>query len=86
MTLKFQRKAKALGLKGRRRRPAKRQPKIMRGPHGLTVPEAGAMIGLSRNKSYLAAKAGEIPTMKFGALEIVPRGPWLKKIGVDDVA
>ena len=86
MTLKFQRKAKALGPKGRRRRPAKRQPKIRRGPHGLTVPEAGAMIGLSRNKSYAEAKAGNIPTMKFGALEIVPRAKWLAMIGVTDAA
>jgi len=86
MTSKFQRKAKALGLEGRRRRPAKRQPKILRGPFGMTVPEAGALIGLSRNKSYEAAKAGKIPTMEFGALLIVPRGRWLKKIGADDTA
>jgi hypothetical protein len=52
----------------------------------MTVPEAGALIGLSRNKSYEAAKAGKIPTMEFGALLIVPRGRWLKKIGADDTA
>jgi hypothetical protein len=44
------------------------------------------MIGLSRNKSYAEAKAGNIPTMKFGALEIVPRAKWLAMIGVTDAA
>lgn len=57
-----------------------------RGPHGLSIPEAGAMIGLGRNASYEAAKRGEIPTMEFGALRIVPAKPWLRKIGADDAA
>ena len=56
-----------------------------RGPHGLSVPEAGAMIGLGRNSAYEAAKRGEIPVMEFGALRIVPRGVWLKKIGAADI-
>lgn len=37
------------------------------------VPEAGAMLGLSRNASYLAAKRGDIPTIKFGKLMRVPK-------------
>jgi hypothetical protein len=57
-----------------------------RGPHGLSVPEAGAMIGLGRNASYEAAKDGRIPVMKIGALKIVPRAAWLKQLGVDDAA
>ena len=44
------------------------------------------MIGLGRNASYEAAKRGEIPTLEFGALKIVPRIPWLKQIGADDAA
>jgi hypothetical protein len=44
------------------------------------------MIGLGRNASYEAAKAGDIPVLEIGALKIVPRGPWLKKIGADDTA
>jgi hypothetical protein len=55
-----------------------------RGPFGLSIPEAGAMIGLGRNSSYEAAKRGEIPTLEFGALKIVPRIPWLKQIGAED--
>jgi excisionase family DNA binding protein len=37
------------------------------------VPEAGAMLGLTRNASYDAAKRGEIPTIRFGKLLRVPK-------------
>jgi hypothetical protein len=37
------------------------------------VPEAGAMLGLSRNASYDAAARGEIPTINFGRLLKVPK-------------
>ena len=61
---------------------AKPRPKPRpRGPHGLSVPEAGAMIGLGRNASYEAAKEGRIPVLRIGALKIVPRGTWLQMIG-----
>jgi hypothetical protein len=53
-----------------------------RGELGLSVPEAGAMVGLSINASYAAAKLGEIPTVKVGHLLIVPRAIWLRKLGV----
>jgi excisionase family DNA binding protein len=45
------------------------------GPELLTyeVPEAGALIGLSRNGSYDAANRGEIPTIKIGRLLKVPK-------------
>jgi excisionase family DNA binding protein len=39
----------------------------------MTVPEAGAKLGLSRNASYEAAARGEIPTIKLGKLLKVPR-------------
>ncbi len=59
--------------------------KIMkkRGNFGYSVPEAGAMIGLGRNASYEAAKRGEIPTMEFGSLKIVPRILWHRKLGIE---
>jgi hypothetical protein len=57
-----------------------------RGPYGLSVPEAGAMIGLGRSASYEAAKKGEIPTLEMGSLKIVPRLPWLKQIGASPEA
>ena len=37
------------------------------------VPEAGALLGLSRNASYEAAKRGDIPTIKVGKLIRVPK-------------
>ena len=60
-----------------------RKPRT-RGPYGLSVPEAGAMIGLGRNASYEAAKEGRIPVLKIGALKIVPRGTWLKQLGAEE--
>lgn len=37
------------------------------------VPEAGAMLGLSRNASYEAAKRGDLPTIRIGKLIRVPK-------------
>jgi hypothetical protein len=64
----------------------KRWPKISRGPHGLSVIEAGAMIGLGRNAAYEAVKNGQIPVLEIGCRKIVPRGTWLKMIGATDAA
>jgi hypothetical protein len=55
-----------------------------RGEFGFSVPEAGRMIGLSVNSSYAAAKKGDIPTVRIGALLVVPRALWLRKLGIDD--
>lgn len=37
------------------------------------VPEAGAMLGLTRNGSYEAARRGDLPTIKIGKLIRVPK-------------
>lgn len=37
------------------------------------VPEAGALLGLSRNASYEAAKRGDLPTIRVGKLLKVPK-------------
>jgi excisionase family DNA binding protein len=37
------------------------------------VPEAGAMLGLSRNASYEAVARGEIPSIRIGKLIRVPK-------------
>ena len=73
--------------KARKSKPQKpkRKPRN-RGPYGLSIPEAGKMIGLGKNASYDAAKAGKIPVLIFGGQKIVPRGTWLKQIGADDAA
>jgi len=39
----------------------------------LTVPEAGAKLGLTRNAAYQAAARGEIPVIRFGKLMRVPK-------------
>ena len=39
----------------------------------VTVPEAGIILGLSRNGAYDAAKRGEIPTVRIGRKLLVPR-------------
>ena len=40
----------------------------------ITVPEAGELLGLSRNSAYAAAKAGQLPTIRIGKLLRVPLG------------
>jgi hypothetical protein len=47
-----------------------------------SIPQAGAMVGLSRNGSYDAAKRGEIPVIKFGSRLVVPKAVWDKKLGL----
>ena len=39
----------------------------------MDVPEAGALLGLSRNGCYEAANRGDIPTIKIGKLRKVPK-------------
>jgi len=39
----------------------------------LTVPEAGALFGLSKASSYFAAAKGRLPTIKMGDRLFVPR-------------
>ena len=70
---------------GERKKP-KRQPKISRGPFGMSIPEAGALIGLSRAASYQAARNQQIPVMKIGSIMVVPKRRWLEMIHADDAA
>jgi len=39
----------------------------------MSVPEAGRLLGLSRNAAYEAAHRGEIPVLRFGRKLRVPR-------------
>ena len=38
----------------------------------VSVPEAGAKLGISRDAAYRAAKAGDIPTVRIGSTLRVP--------------
>ncbi len=39
----------------------------------LSVGEAGRRLGLSRPRAYLAAKRGQIPTIRLGRRLVVPK-------------
>jgi hypothetical protein len=46
----------------------------------VTIPEAGKMLGLSRGLAYDAARAGLIPTLRFGQRLVVPKAALLKML------
>lgn len=49
----------------------------------ISVPDAGKLFyGLSRNAAYLAARAGDIPTVKIGGRIMVPVVPLAEKLGL----
>jgi excisionase family DNA binding protein len=39
----------------------------------LTIPEAAALLGISRSAAYTAARTGELPTVQIGRRYLVPR-------------
>jgi excisionase family DNA binding protein len=47
-----------------------------------SVPEAGRLLGLSRNAAYEAAKRGDIPTLRIGRLLLVPKIPFHRMVGI----
>lgn len=46
----------------------------------ITVPEAGAMLGLAPRTSYDAAARGEIPTIRIGRALKVPTARFLREV------
>jgi hypothetical protein len=60
-----------------------RHRKKMAAIAAYSIPEAGAMVGLSRNGSYEAARRGEIPVLKFGTKLVVPRAIWDRRLGLE---
>ena len=73
--------------RGQRRRK-QTEPGAARAPPAAerlvySVPEAGRLLGLSRNGSYEAAKRGDIPTIRIGRLLLVPKGPFHRLIERD---
>lgn len=50
----------------------------------LTVPEAGAFLGLTKSAAYAAAQRGDIPTVKIGSRRlIVPAATFAKMLGAE---
>jgi len=39
----------------------------------LTVPEAAAMLGISRNYGYELVRRGELPVIRFGKRLLIPK-------------
>ena len=39
----------------------------------LTVPEAAAMLGISRNYGYELVRRGELPAIRFGKRLLIPK-------------
>src|ERR1700733_5048737 len=50
----------------------------------MTVPEAGARLGLGRNASYEAAARGDFPTIRFVKLLRVPKIPFKRMLEADE--
>jgi excisionase family DNA binding protein len=48
----------------------------------VSVERAGELFGISRGSAYQAAKAGEIPTIRFGRRVVVPTARLLEMLGV----
>lgn len=46
-------------------------------------PTAGRALGLSRSSAYLAAKRGDIPTIRIGGRVVVPTAPLRRLLGLD---
>jgi excisionase family DNA binding protein len=65
-------------------RKAKPKPRLKpKSPFGMTVEEAGKLVGLSRNSAYEAVKNKQIPVLEIGHRKIVLRKRWLEMIGAD---
>jgi excisionase family DNA binding protein len=65
---------------GRKPRDRRAHDQIERAVY--TVPQAGELLGLSRNGSYEAAKRGDIPTIRIGRLLLVPKIPFHRMLGM----
>jgi hypothetical protein len=48
----------------------------------ISIPEAGRLIGLGLNKSYQAARSGDLPTLNFAGKRVVPTGPLRQLLGM----
>jgi hypothetical protein len=71
-------------MKPKEKGPGRNKRPMTGGKAGYTIPEAGAMVGLSRNGSYDAAARKEIPYLEFGRKKIVPKAVWDQKLGLEN--
>ncbi len=50
----------------------------------VTVPEAAAMLGISRNFAYQLVREGKLPSIRFGKRILIPRLALEKMLAKDD--
>jgi hypothetical protein len=50
----------------------------------MSVPDAGALVGLGRSAAYRAAKAGDLPTIRVGGRVVVPTAALRRLLQLDD--
>ena len=58
-----------------------RQPDLF-GRHTVTIEEAAALLGVSRNTAYQAAKTGQLETIQIGRRKLVPTAHLRKALGL----
>lgn len=49
----------------------------------ISVPETAALLGVSRNSAYEAARRGEIPVLEIGRRLVVPVARLLDLLGIE---
>jgi excisionase family DNA binding protein len=49
--------------------------------HTMSVPEAAALLGISRGLAYEGARNGDIPTIRIGRRLVVPTARLLEMLG-----
>jgi hypothetical protein len=54
--------------------------RVLRQRYFYTIENAGLKLGLSRTQAYVAARAGVIPTERYGKLLLVRRAVWDRKV------
>ena len=52
-------------------------------PPLIPIETAGALVGMSRTGSYVAAARGELPVLAFGRRRMVVTARWLAILGLD---
>jgi excisionase family DNA binding protein len=56
----------------------------LRGRATITVEEAAALLGISKDSAYRAAQAGQIPTLRLGRRLLVPVPKLLTMLGAEE--
>jgi hypothetical protein len=50
----------------------------------VSVEDGGRVLGISRSSAYIAARTGQLPTLRIGRKLVVPTARLLQMLGVED--